>query len=301
MPRHDLSYGGPNWTVRDIVRHMRHLPLTAEIRAKWQYCNMMFITLSHVVETVTNMWLRAMSEMDPRVLSEESYTALRTPRMFITIFEGLEVFSHNGLVTGFSTTMIYIPELSWGAALMSNGDRFESFGQDRIVYTMIYDLLGVPASKRVDWIARANKSIQGAKDAWNNSKSHLFPNAPQGDRRIPLPLPLASYSGTYRNAGYQNITLQIRDRPSWLDAVDEKILVANITDRTWAHSLSFEHIGAEHFLVWAVAGSMTPCATLEKLGIKGGFKVSAAGKVSHLGLAYEPPVGGEFIWFEKLA
>ena len=57
MPRHDLSYGGHNITVRDVVRNLRNLPLTAEIRSKFQYCNMMYIAISHFIETWTGMWL----------------------------------------------------------------------------------------------------------------------------------------------------------------------------------------------------------------------------------------------------
>ena len=57
MPRHDLSYGESNVTVRDVVRNLRHLPLTAEIRTRFQYCNMMYIVVSHFIETRTGMWL----------------------------------------------------------------------------------------------------------------------------------------------------------------------------------------------------------------------------------------------------
>jgi CubicO group peptidase (beta-lactamase class C family) len=57
MPRHDFSYGGRGWTVKDVVYNLRNLPLTAEIRQQWQYCNMMFMTLSHVIETLTGSWL----------------------------------------------------------------------------------------------------------------------------------------------------------------------------------------------------------------------------------------------------
>ena len=57
MPRHDLSYGGHNVTVGDVVRNLRHLPLTAEIRSRFQYCNMMYIATSHFIETWTGMWL----------------------------------------------------------------------------------------------------------------------------------------------------------------------------------------------------------------------------------------------------
>ncbi len=57
MPRHDFSYGGPNFTVRDAVRSLRYLPLTAEIRTKFQYCNLMYVVVSHAIETITKRWL----------------------------------------------------------------------------------------------------------------------------------------------------------------------------------------------------------------------------------------------------
>ncbi|MCJ1359335.1 MAG: hypothetical protein MMC33_009336 [Icmadophila ericetorum] len=57
MPRHDLSYGKPGEGIRDLVRNLRNLPMTAEIRTKWQYCNMMFIVASYIIETLTGKWL----------------------------------------------------------------------------------------------------------------------------------------------------------------------------------------------------------------------------------------------------
>lgn len=53
MPRHDLSWTPPNTTIRDVVRNLRHLPMTAEPRTKWQYCNMMYITITRLIETYT--------------------------------------------------------------------------------------------------------------------------------------------------------------------------------------------------------------------------------------------------------
>ncbi|KAL8723192.1 MAG: hypothetical protein Q9225_000458 [Loekoesia sp. 1 TL-2023] len=57
MPGHDSSYGGPNFGLRDVVRNLRNLPMTAEIRTRYQYCNMIYMTLSHVIETLTGFWL----------------------------------------------------------------------------------------------------------------------------------------------------------------------------------------------------------------------------------------------------
>lgn len=57
MPRHDLTYGGSNVTVQDVVQNLRNLPMTAEIRTRFQYCNMMYIVVSHFIEKWTGMWL----------------------------------------------------------------------------------------------------------------------------------------------------------------------------------------------------------------------------------------------------
>ncbi|KAJ3482019.1 hypothetical protein NLG97_g7678 [Lecanicillium saksenae] len=66
MPRHDIAWAGtsepndtsnPHKTNKATVRNLRNLPPTAEPRVVFQYCNLMFTVLSHVVETVTASWL----------------------------------------------------------------------------------------------------------------------------------------------------------------------------------------------------------------------------------------------------
>ncbi|KKK21769.1 penicillin-binding protein [Aspergillus rambellii] len=56
LPGHMLTLGRVG-TVRDVVRSLRHLPMDKEIRTTWQYCNAMFITVAHMIETVTGQWL----------------------------------------------------------------------------------------------------------------------------------------------------------------------------------------------------------------------------------------------------
>lgn len=62
FPRHDRSYGAVEGsdrkaTLKEIVRDMRHLPLTAEPRTRYQYCNLMFMAISHMVESLTGEWM----------------------------------------------------------------------------------------------------------------------------------------------------------------------------------------------------------------------------------------------------
>jgi CubicO group peptidase (beta-lactamase class C family) len=47
-----------NATVRDGTRFLRYLPLNANPRTKWQYCNQMYVAATHVIETLTGgQWL----------------------------------------------------------------------------------------------------------------------------------------------------------------------------------------------------------------------------------------------------
>jgi CubicO group peptidase (beta-lactamase class C family) len=59
LPRHDFACQGGDQTVRDVVRSMRYLPLTEPLRTTFQYCNLMYIMLGHVIETFTGHWLGA--------------------------------------------------------------------------------------------------------------------------------------------------------------------------------------------------------------------------------------------------
>ncbi|MCJ1247489.1 hypothetical protein MMC30_004703 [Trapelia coarctata] len=53
----DLLYFNTSRTVQEVVQTMRYVPLTAEIRTKFQYSNLMFSTLCYVIETLTGEWL----------------------------------------------------------------------------------------------------------------------------------------------------------------------------------------------------------------------------------------------------
>ncbi|KAM3512228.1 hypothetical protein MY11210_004146 [Beauveria gryllotalpidicola] len=66
MARHMIGWvgtGEPNDTSKEwktnkaTVRNLRNLPMTAEPRVVFQYCDLMFIALAHIVETVTGSWV----------------------------------------------------------------------------------------------------------------------------------------------------------------------------------------------------------------------------------------------------
>ncbi|KAL7820596.1 putative penicillin-binding protein [Trichoderma gracile] len=101
MPRHDGSLlsvvddGGSSdsssssrpATPRDVVRNLRNLPLAAEPRQVSYYCNLMYATLSHVVETVTGKWLG-------RVLREVIWAPLGMDSTFFDLQSALDAPEH---------------------------------------------------------------------------------------------------------------------------------------------------------------------------------------------------------------
>lgn len=63
LPRHDMLML-LNTTAQDIVARLQHLPLTAPIRTKFQYCNLMYITAAHLIEAVTGSTLEEFLRMN---------------------------------------------------------------------------------------------------------------------------------------------------------------------------------------------------------------------------------------------
>lgn len=63
FPRHDkalTTIAGPDnhkATAGDVARVLRHLPSVLEPRTEWRYCNVMWMVVSHVIQTLTGEWL----------------------------------------------------------------------------------------------------------------------------------------------------------------------------------------------------------------------------------------------------
>ena len=54
LPRHDLVwYNNATSSREDLVRRLAHLPPTADLRTRFQYNNLMFLTAGYLVETLT--------------------------------------------------------------------------------------------------------------------------------------------------------------------------------------------------------------------------------------------------------
>ncbi len=56
LPRHDLTWvGQPGRSRAELVRALRFLPLSRDLRQEWQYCNLGYVAAGHVVETLSGI------------------------------------------------------------------------------------------------------------------------------------------------------------------------------------------------------------------------------------------------------
>jgi CubicO group peptidase (beta-lactamase class C family) len=56
LPRHDLTWvGQPGRSRAEIVRALRFLPLSRDLRQEWQYCNLGYVAAGHVVDTLSGV------------------------------------------------------------------------------------------------------------------------------------------------------------------------------------------------------------------------------------------------------
>lgn len=56
LPRHDLAWlGHPDRSRAEMVRRLRYLPLSADLREQFQYCNLGYLVAGHLVEVLSGL------------------------------------------------------------------------------------------------------------------------------------------------------------------------------------------------------------------------------------------------------
>lgn len=412
MPRHDGSYGGPGSILRDVVRNFRYLPMTTEIRTTWQYCNMMFIMLSHVIETLTQQWMgdvlreriwnplnmtrtyfsltHAKLAVEDReadlakgywydnstgkyeemewidlstvsgagavisnvldyaewlhflitkgpLLSAAQHEELRTPRINIkdnefpsftgqhsyalgwdiSNYRGEPLIAHDGGLPGFGATIGYLPNRGFGWAMMGNTDLTSNVVCLTLMRRLVDDYLGVPEEKRSDMIPFVEEFLGQKTEKARHPRKYLYPTAPNGTDALPLSRPLEAYTGTYENAGYRNITLNLTSSevsttnmhsrlqsPLGHPLAEPAQYLTTKLDRAVPVVVTFEHVSGEFFIVRVSMDTLSGNQSVDDLvrveTSKAEFRIGEDGQVSELGVRLEPMMGDEKIWFRRV-
>lgn len=386
-PRHDLSYGGAGFTAKDAVRSLRKLSMSAELREKFQYYNMGYQTLQHVIETLTGKWcgdvydeavfkplrmdsstarfktardeipytlasgfgydvrtetlnpqpwwdtpiigeggvitnardmakyLRAMMSHDGGLpLSEESHKALTTPLIIgstapkqhhttslyaagwvATSYRGHRFIYHGGGVPGFAATAGFLPDLNWGAVVMTNGDLMGMAAVEIVFYRLMDDFLGAPEEDKIDLGKTWEGILTMKKDNYVEARKKNFPDVPSPAQ--PHSLPLEEYAGVYSHPGYRTLTFSVAKPESDLPVSKStaKVLHALKTQSSWDVVFDLEHVSGEHFICYINTLARSP---MLQEASKAEFDIGGDGKVTRLGIQIESGLK-EKIWFEK--
>ena len=80
LPRHDmlmLMYGGGGLSRADLVERLRYLEFNKGFRAEWQYNNLLYMAVGHLIEVVTGVtWEDAVQQrvLDPLDMTETNFS-----------------------------------------------------------------------------------------------------------------------------------------------------------------------------------------------------------------------------------
>ncbi|KAF2828112.1 beta-lactamase/transpeptidase-like protein [Ophiobolus disseminans] len=244
-------------------------------------------------------WVRALIKHSPP-LSEAAHIELITPRTIFPLTEeydipfgspalyclgliretyrGRTLISHDGDVPGFKAKLLYLPEFEWGLVILANLET-SLYAEQILSHTLVDEVLSVPMEERVDWSAFFRKWYDRDKEHNEDDPEFTKPTNPE-----PLGVALETLTGTYRDAGYKDLVLEMKDGK----------LVADCHDRCFPFVLTLEHLTEGKFAieVYDVWGG-------ERRKLKGEIRIQDGRAVS-LGVGFEGEIEGHLTWFDRI-
>lgn len=220
----------------------------------------------------------------------------------IQIYRGVEVIQHGGGLHGFSTYMGYVPRHSFGAVICANAGGLAWYGEQAIFFALLDDVLGVPETERFDFVEYGLNLQRIEEKSKGQVRERLFPTTP---RQMKRGLPLEAYAGSYVSPGYQRLVFVIAKQTLCIPGcdLDRDVLRAESFGKLWPHAIELEHISGEHFLAWVLSrkGSAEWGGVFHVVnrGVKAEFSIGPDGVAYEVGIAMEPALGDQKIWFKR--
>jgi CubicO group peptidase (beta-lactamase class C family) len=195
------------------------------------------------------------------------------------------IIAHDGVITGYGSRMFFLPGRSFGAVIMGNSSA--AFGVSQLLQDeMIDEFLNTPTEQRFDG-SHARLKRQTAQEARKIRK--LKRNEERRvEARNTLTVPVENYCGTFYNAGYRGITIQLQDDDLYINAADRsepfKILLEHVKDNRKFRGYIITDDGAGE----------------DEMPIE--FRLDAENNVTSVGFIWEPALGSEhFFWHNRIS
>lgn len=240
-------------------------------------------------------------------ISEAIYTAITTPRTMhnsesllqelgpdsresayalgwdVRYVRGKRVISHSGVITGYGSRVLMVPDYDFAAILVGNCRT--AFDLTAVVEAdMLNELLSVPLTDRFD------KSIPRLKKV-RNMQQRREKNEVRNAQRIAqargtTSLQLSAYTGTFYNVGYKAVTIEVKDGDLILDG----------SERSSPFTIVLEHIRDDV----EFRGYLNADDELGDEIIPLRFEIDN-NKAHAVGIVFEPALGADhYLWFKRV-
>lgn len=252
-------------------------------------------------------WVRAMMKRNEALFPGEVYKELVKPRIVadpeadedslepftshelyalgwsIRSYRGHRIIEHDGGINGFGSLMLYIPQLNFGLVMLGNSD-----DTGRIAHPLSMELidhvLGVASPERIDWMEREEQKAKEADEENDNLDKLRQEQCPSGVQ--PLQMPLETFTGTYENAGYHKLIIDIQNDQLHVDG----------SERSEPLTIFFEHVCKNNKFIATIVDEAA-----ESTYMASEFRLSDAGDVEAVGIAFCPENERDpLIWFDKV-
>ncbi|RSL41466.1 hypothetical protein CEP54_015809 [Fusarium duplospermum] len=196
-------------------------------------------------ENVYQGLIKKRSSRQPKGGKVKSHTSSikYTAGMEVYSYRGHAVYGHNGVVSGFGSRFIFLPEFKFGAVVLGNSEGTNSVAA-QLFRDLIDEVVGVPREERTQLLSK-QMVVKGQQEEKSKDKSRGSQKKEAGraekkpkerqketrSRKNTQTRPLDQYTGYYWNAGYHGMKVEIKDDALFIDA----------TDRSMAFTLTFEH------------------------------------------------------------
>jgi len=196
-----------------------------------------------------------------------------------------QIISHDGVITGYGSSMFFLPGRNFGAVFIGNSSA--AFGVCQILQSeMIDEFLEVPQEQRFD-ISQGRIKRQVAQEE-RKMKKLMRNEERRKQARGTLGLPEEKYCGTFFNAAYRGVTIQLQDGDLYVDAAD----------RSEPFSMVLEHVKDNR----EFRGYITADDGGGEDQIAVEFRLDVERNAVAVGFNWEPELGSKYLfWHEKMA
>lgn len=247
-------------------------------------------------ENVYSGLVRARTIVTPNCKSQNPFSShlLYAAGWELHHYRGYMIVSHDGCISGSSTSHFFLPELKFGGAIFGNTDAANFVGE-MVMHELIDEIIALPQDQRLNWDKvlyerykeKKYEDYEKEDDDGDEEKEleeerqKLCPGIKESE---PQKMPLFAYTGEYWNPGWRGLIVQIKDDHLFIDC----------SDRSYVFIINFQHV-CEQTKYIAI---MREVCQGPNLPLRAEFRFDNDVAVK-MGIMFEDDLD-DYIWFDRV-